>query len=101
MCQATGAEMMRGSAILAVRAGVSLVGTFHDQLATGVPLDRLEEQSEVTKACMTQASRALTGVAIGIDENIIRWPNRYSDPKGRGQETWDRTMRMLDELVPA
>ena len=92
--------MLRAAAILTVRAGVSLVGTFHDSLAICAPSDRFEEHSAITKACMTKASLTLAGVPIGIDETVVRWPNRYSDPKGRGQATWDRTMRMLDELVP-
>src|SRR5262249_24514612 len=98
MCQATGGEMMRIASVLAVRAGVRLAGTFHDSLVICAPIAKLCEQSEITRACMVKAGEALTGIKIDIETNTIRWPNRYKDPKGRGQSTWDRTVSLLDEL---
>jgi DNA polymerase-1 len=90
--QAAGADIMRGAAILTVRAGVKLIATQHDSLAITAPQRELVEAIRTTRAAMNEASEVVTGFHIEIDDgNRITWPHRHS-----GGPTWERTMALLD-----
>jgi DNA polymerase I len=99
MCQASAGDMLRLAAVQVFNAGIELVGTFHDALAICASFAQLDEHIAITRHCMTEAARLITGFEIGIDTQIIRWPDRYFE-NGKSRETWDRRMQLLDELVP-
>jgi DNA polymerase-1 len=66
----------------------------HDAVLIFTPLDRLDANITAMRAAMTEASRAvLSGFELGTDVNVIRWPARYSDP--RGVIMWDRVIKLL------
>jgi hypothetical protein len=95
-CQAGGAAMLHLAAIMVVRAGVQLIATQHDSLMILSPLARVQEDIAIVEHCMKRAGYAVTGLDLGIDRKVIRWPRRYTD--ARGAATWERTMSMLREL---
>ena len=60
------------------------------------PLDRLDDDVAAMREAMRGASiSVLAGFELGTDVKIVRYPDRYSDP--RGKEMWQRIMRLLRE----
>ena len=58
------------------------------------PLDRLDQDIERMQAAMAKASRiVLEGFELRTEVNVIRYPDRYQDP--RGAVMWDRVMRLI------
>ena len=48
------------------------------------------------RAAMAEASRiVLGGFELGTDVNIVRYPGRYMD--GRGRVMWDRVMQLIEK----
>jgi DNA polymerase I len=91
--QANGAEMLRLACCLATERGVEVCAPIHDAVLIVAALDRLEQDIDVMRNAMAEASRAvLAGFELGVDAEIIRWPNRYSPE--RGAVMWDRVMKL-------
>ena len=58
------------------------------------PLDQLNHDSERMKAAMAKASRVvLNGFELRTDVNVVRYPDRYQDP--RGAVMWERVMKLV------
>jgi hypothetical protein len=94
--QSNGAEMMRLACCLATEAGLEIAAPVHDALLLVAPLDRLDGDVARLRACMAEASRiVLDGFEVGTEAKLVRWPDRYADP--RGAEMWARVTRLLDE----
>jgi DNA polymerase I-like protein with 3'-5' exonuclease and polymerase domains len=92
--QANGAEMLRIACCLATERGIEVCAPVHDAVLISAPLDRLEADIGQMRAAMAEASHAvLSGFELGTDVNVIRWPERYMDP--RGVVMWDRVTKLL------
>ena len=92
--QANGAEMMRLAACLATERGIEVCAPVHDAFLICAPLDRLDADIAAMRAAMAEASRVvLGGFELGTDASVVRWPDRYMDP--RGQVMWEQVMRLL------
>jgi DNA polymerase-1 len=92
--QAGGAEMMRIAACLATERGVEVCAPVHDAFLICAPLDRLDADVEAMRTSMAEASRAvLGGFEVRTDVKIVRYPDRYVDP--RGAVMWDRVMKLI------
>ena len=51
------------------------------------------------RAAMAEASKfVLAGFELATDVKIVRWPDRYSDP--RGVEMWDRVCNLVMAEAP-
>ena len=93
--QANGAEMMRVAAIAATEAGLEVCCPVHDAFLIAAPLERLDEDVARMRALMSRAGRAVTGgFDVRTEKEVVRWPDRYMDPRGRAM--WERIMAMLD-----
>ena len=93
-CQANGAEMLRLAACFATEQGIEVCALIHDAVLICAPLDRLDADVEAMRACMAKASRiVLDGFELRTDVHPVRYPDRYSDP--RGTVMWDRVMRLI------
>jgi DNA polymerase I len=93
--QANGAEMMRIAAIAATEAGIQVCAPVHDAFLIAAPLDRLEADITAMRDMMTKAGRAVTGgLDIRTDAEIVRWPDRYKDERGRAM--WEKVMSLLE-----
>jgi len=94
-CQAAGAEMLRLAVIGAVERGVRVCCPVHDALLIEAEVDKIDEAVATTARVMEQASRAvLRGFAVRTDAKIVRYPDRYEEP--RGAALWEQ----LGQLVP-
>jgi hypothetical protein len=87
--RANGAEMLRVACCLATERGIEVCAPVHDAVLICAPLDRLEADVAAMRSAMAEASMAvLAGFELATDVKVVRWPDRYSDP--RGTEMWNR-----------
>jgi DNA polymerase-1 len=94
--QANAAELMRIAACLATEQGIEVCAPVHDAFLICAPLDRLDEDVARMQDAMREASRVvLSGFELGTDAKLIRFPNRYMDP--RGVVMWNRVMALLPQ----
>jgi DNA polymerase I-like protein with 3'-5' exonuclease and polymerase domains len=92
--QANGAEMLRLACCLATEAGITVCAPVHDALLIEAPAADIGDAIMVTKSLMARASSTvLDGLEVGTDADVIRWPDRYADP--RGAVMWDRVTELL------
>jgi hypothetical protein len=92
--QSTGADLMRIVCIAATEAGIEVVAPVHDAFLIVSPLDRLDQDVAHMREIMIRASKVVTGgLPIRVDEKVVRFPDRYMDP--RGFAMWDRIMGLL------
>jgi hypothetical protein len=94
--QANGSEMMRIAAIAATEAGIEVCARIHDAFLIAASLDRLDEDVAKMREFMSRAGEAVTGgLKIRTDAEVVKWPNRYVDE--RGKLMWDRVVGLLEK----
>ena len=99
-CQANGSEMLRLAVTLATEQGVEVCALIHDAVLIAAPLDGLDLEIVRMRTAMATASRlVLGGFELRIDVNVIRYPDRYQDP--RGAVMWDRVMNLVTKREAA
>jgi hypothetical protein len=97
--QANGAEMLRIACCLATERGIEVCAPIHDAVLICAPLDRLDADIAAMRAVMAEVSGlVLAGFKLATDVKIVRWPDRYSDP--RGTEMWDRVCNLAAAEAP-
>jgi hypothetical protein len=95
--QANGAEMLRLAAILSTESGLPVCAPVHDAFLVEAPEPEIESVVARMQTCMRQASElVLPGFPLRTDASIVRWPDRYSDP--RGQKFWETVWEVLDRI---
>jgi DNA polymerase-1 len=93
--QANGADMLRIAAIAATEAGIQVCAPVHDAFLIAAPLERLEDDITAMRDMMKKAGRAVTGgLDIRTDAEVVRWPDRYMDERGRAM--WKKVVSLLD-----
>lgn len=98
LAQANGAEMLRIACCLATERGIEVCCPVHDGILIIAPVDRIDDDVAAMRAAMSEASRAvLSGFEIRTDVNVVRYPDRYMDP--RGVVMWERVMQLLAQLT--
>ena len=91
--QANGAEMLRIACCLATERGIEVCAPIHDAVLICAPLDRLESDIATMRTAMAEASMSvLAGFELATDVKVVRWPDRYADP--RGTEMWNRVCNL-------
>jgi DNA polymerase I len=86
--------MMRIAAIAATEAGIEVCAPVHDAFLIAAPLERLEADVAAMRDMMTKAGIAVTGgLDIRTDAEVVRWPDRYADERGRVM--WQKVMSLL------
>jgi DNA polymerase I len=97
--QANGAEILRLSIILAQERGVRVIAPVHDALMIEDALVTLDNTIIETENAMKEASRlVLNGFEIRTEAEVIRYPDRYRDP--RGAAMWETVWEIVQELEP-
>ncbi|WP_406662394.1 DNA polymerase [Methanolobus sp. ZRKC3] len=96
--QATGAEILRIACILLKREGIHIVAPIHDALLVECYEDEIESIIPLAQKLMEDASEIVLGQGYRIrtDVDLIKWPDRYQDP--RGAKTWEKIMGILETL---
>jgi len=97
--QSTCAEILRWACVYAVEDGIEVMAPVHDALLVGGTVNGIEEVAARTKAAMDKASTMVLGLAMRTDAKIVRYPERFRDPRGAG--TWDRIMGLVEEIEGA
>jgi|CXWL01.1.fsa_nt_gi hypothetical protein len=99
--QANAAEMLRLAIIIATEKGVHVNAPVHDALLFEAPAAKLDHQVALVRAAMDEASEwILDGFKLRTDLSVIRYPDRFSDPRGRDREMWATFCRLIDGLEP-
>jgi hypothetical protein len=94
--QANGAEMLRIAVIALVESEIKVCAPVHDAVLIEAPIGQIEATVATARAIMEEASRVvLNGFTIKTDAKIIRYPERYSDP--RGDQMWTKLLALIDE----
>jgi DNA polymerase-1 len=94
--QANGAEMLRLACCLSTERGVEVCGPVHDALVVAASLDEIDHAVAAARAAMAEASRVvLAGFEVRTDGKIIRYPDRFTDP--RGTRMWNVVMQLIAE----
>ncbi len=97
--QANGAEMLRLATVLGFEAGIRICGPVHDALLIESPRDQIEEAVATTQKAMARASSwVLGGFELRTEAEIVRWPERYMDDRGR--DMWQTVMKLLARANP-
>jgi hypothetical protein len=92
--QANGAEMLRIACCLAIERGIEICAPIHDAVLICAPLDRIDADIAAMRAAMAEASIfVLAGFELGTDVKVVRWPDRYADP--RGEVMWNRVCSLV------
>ena len=95
--QSHGAEMLRLACTFLVEAGIELVAPVHDAVMVEASIEEIDQVVERTQELMQRAGRiVLGGVEIRTDVDVIRWPDRFSDP--RGEAMWERVTGIVGQL---
>ncbi len=97
MVQATGAEMFRLACCLGSERGVSIVAMVHDAVMIEAPAGGIDAAIATMRTAMDEASKTvLSGYVVGVDEKIVKWPDRYIDPDGLSM--WNKVQGILAKL---
>jgi len=92
--QANGAEMLRLACCLVTERGISVCAPVHDAVLIEAAAAEIDDAVAATQTAMTEASRVvLDGLGVDTDVEVIRWPDRYADDRGRVM--WERVMELL------
>jgi DNA polymerase I-like protein with 3'-5' exonuclease and polymerase domains len=94
--QANGAEMLRLACCLSTERGIEVCAPVHDAVLICAPLDRLDQDIASTQAAFAEASRVvLNGFELRSEAKIVRFPDRYSDARGR--RMWRETLALIEK----
>jgi DNA polymerase I len=92
--QSNGAEMLRLACCLATERGVDVCAPVHDALLIEADDDAITVVVVITRAAMAEASKVvLSGLEVPTDAEMIRYPDRYAEP--RGEVMWNRVTEIL------
>jgi DNA polymerase I len=92
--QANGAEMLRLACCLATERAIEVCAPVHDAILICAPFERLDADIAAARAAMAEASRiVLSGFELETDVKVVRWPDRYMDP--RGAVMWGRVVQLI------
>ena len=79
---------MRIACIMATRHGIKLIAPVHDAVLIEAPIERIEADVALMREIMRRASRVVLNAGadgpheLRTDFKIVRYPDRYSDPRG-------------------
>jgi DNA polymerase-1 len=92
--QGNGAEIMRLAVCLGIENGITVCCTLHDAVFILATLDRIDADVTRMRGYMERASEiVLDGFKLQTEFTIVRYPDRYMDPRGR--QFWDLVMSLL------
>lgn len=96
--QATGAEILRVACIKLVEHGIKIIAPIHDAILIECDEEKAEETIREAQEIMSDASEIVLGSGnrIRTETDIIKYPEKYSDP--RGTDTWAKIMKILDDV---
>ena len=95
-CQGNGGEILREATCRLVDDGVDVCALVHDAIVIISPTHRFKEDVAKTLRAMRDASQlVLDGFTLGIDSNLVSYPDSYIDEKGI--DMWNLIYRLMAE----
>jgi DNA polymerase I-like protein with 3'-5' exonuclease and polymerase domains len=95
--QANGAEMLRLACIHLTEAGIRVCAPVHDAVLIEAPMEEIDDTIQRARGLMGQASReVLEGFELTTDVEVVRYPDRYMDKRGRVM--WDTVNEIVGAL---
>ena len=96
--QANAAEMLRLTCCLATENGINVCAPIHDALLVEASIERIDQEVALLQSLMASASSIVLGgvLSLGSEAKVVRWPDRYSDERGRLM--WETVMRLVAEV---
>jgi DNA polymerase-1 len=92
--QANGAEMLRLACCYGTEDDILVCAPVHDALMITAPVEHIEEEVARMREHMRRASEiVLDGFLLLTDAVIVKYPDRYSDK--RGKDFWSKIMNLL------
>lgn len=92
--QSAGADMLRMTMIALEDAGIEVIAPVHDAVLIQAPTSEIYDVLEYARDIMRRVSgQMLGGFCLEVDADIVSWPDRYVDP--RGKRMWDELMGIL------
>jgi DNA polymerase-1 len=92
--QGSGADVLRVACVWATRHGIQLCAPVHDAVLIESSIERIKTDVALMQEIMRRASRAVLGAhELRTDAKIIRYPDRYTDP--RGDAIWAQVLELL------
>ncbi len=92
--QANGAEMLRLACCLATEQGISVCAPVHDALLIESAASEIDDAVAAARTVMASASSlVLDGLEVLAGAEVVRWPDRYADP--RGAVMWGTVTELL------
>jgi hypothetical protein len=93
--QANGAEMLRLACWFGTEAGVQICAPVHDALLIEADVEVIDSEVARLQQLMQRASEiVLDGFPLRTDAKIVRFPERYLDP--RGEQMWATVSSILE-----
>jgi hypothetical protein len=97
--QANGAEMLRLACIRATENGIAVCAPIHDALLVEGTIEDIDTVVQATQDAMTRAAeKVLAGFPLRTDAKVVRWPDRYQDP--RGLTMWRTVWELVEDREP-
>ena len=99
--QSTCPDIFRLAYVWGTRHGLTLIAPVHDAVLLEAPEDRIEADVALMREIMRRASRVILNptadgtIELRTDYKIIRYPDRFTDP--RGTELWETVLKLLAE----
>jgi hypothetical protein len=80
--QSHGAEMLRLAISMCFDDGIKVIAPVHDAILVEATASEIDTIAKNTIKCMEDASEYVMGYKIRADVKIIRYPDRFTDPRG-------------------
>ena len=95
--QGNGAEMLRLACCLATERGINVCAPVHDALLVEGAAEDMESIVSRTQEAMREAGAiVLEGFELRTDAKIVRYPDRFTDDRGRA--FFERVVELLGDL---
>ena len=89
--------MLRLACCGVTEQGIPVCAPVHDALLVEALIEDIDATVVGAERVMADASRiVLDGFEIRAEAKVVRYPDRYGDPRGR--KMWDTVMEILDGL---
>jgi hypothetical protein len=94
--QANGAEMLRLACCLGTENGIRICAPIHDAVLITAPIGELAADVARMRGYMEEASSVvLDGIKLRTEAHSFLYPDRFSDPKGRGNAMLQTVLSLL------
>jgi hypothetical protein len=99
--QSTGADMLRVALVFLDREDLSVIGAVHDATLVECDIDDVKDVTQRAITAMEDASTVTLGKGARIFaecEQSIVYPDRYRDKRDKDVGTFDKVLRILNEI---